>query len=108
MRKIFEKFFEEIEDDRRIAIYEPSSIGFKSITFGEMRDKVISNVNYFKGIGLKPSENVLFLLPLSIDLYVALLSVIALGCSAIFIEPWIKRDVLKEILKGINWGLKVG
>uniref|UniRef100_A0A7C4YIS7 Long-chain fatty acid--CoA ligase n=1 Tax=candidate division WOR-3 bacterium TaxID=2052148 RepID=A0A7C4YIS7_UNCW3 len=104
MRKIFEKFFEEIEDDRRIAIYEPSSVGFKSITFGEMRDKVISNVNYFKGIGLKPSENVLFLLPLSIDLYVALLSVIALGGSAIFIEPWIKRDVLKEILKGINCG----
>lgn len=42
--------------------------------------------------GLKPLDRCIIMIPMSIDLYVTLLSVIKMGAVAVFVDPWIKHQ----------------
>ena len=66
----------------RVAFFE----GDASVTFAEMRSRIDRQA---KRLALRPGERAILLLPMSIELYVALLAVLQSGAVAVFIDPWV-------------------
>ncbi|UDQ98808.1 AMP-binding protein [Lentisphaerota bacterium WC36G] len=60
------------------------------ITFRELHEKSATFASAMKKIGLKPKDRVILMIPMSIELYVAMLGLIRMGAVVIFIDPWIK------------------
>ncbi|MEM0970186.1 MAG: AMP-binding protein, partial [Verrucomicrobiota bacterium] len=52
--------------------------------------------------GVQPGDGVLFVHPVSIDLYVALLAVFRMGAVAQFIDPSAKRKVVQQAVKRLS------
>lgn len=61
----------------------------ESITFGGLWQRVDRASVGFKKLGLAPGDRAIVLIPMSIDLYVALLALLKLGAVAVFVDPWI-------------------
>ena len=60
-----------------------------SVTFDELLDRVKQCANLLTRHGLEPGERVIVMIPMSVDLYVALLAIIRCGAVAVFVDPWI-------------------
>jgi acyl-CoA synthetase (AMP-forming)/AMP-acid ligase II len=75
--------------DRPALIAPASDGGERRITFAELRDRIDRAAMGLRQLGLKPEERVIVMIPMSIDLYVALLAVLQIGAVAVFVDPWI-------------------
>ena len=62
-----------------------------SITFGDLWDRVCRASAGWRRQGLSPGERAIVMIPMSIDLYVAMLSLLGMGAVAVFVDPWIGR-----------------
>ena len=59
------------------------------IKFGQLWAQAGAVAKGLKNAGLEPGDRVIIMIPMSIDLYVALLAAIRMGAVAVFIDPWI-------------------
>ena len=59
----------------------------QSISFAELDRASSCAAAYLQDLGLKPGDRVLVFLPMSIDLYIALLALFKLGLIAMFVDP---------------------
>lgn len=80
-----------IMNSNRLAIADEHS----KITFGELRHKIDAAHSLFVERGLKSGDRVLVFVPMSIDLYVSVLALFQMGCTAVFIDEWAKLKRLK-------------
>ena len=72
-------------------------------TYKELYTKVSRFVEYLKSKGIKHGSNVLILVPMSIDLYITLLSIWAIGATACFMDAgFIKNGMKKNEFKEID------
>jgi acyl-CoA synthetase (AMP-forming)/AMP-acid ligase II len=72
------------------------------ISFSQLQKRIIHCAEHFQKKGLKPGDRVLVFVPMSIDLYVQVLALYHVGCTAVFLDEWvsIKRlTVCCEIAK---------
>ncbi len=88
------------------AISQPSAIAFKTcerdVTYGQLHTLVSQTQVKFAEQGFVNSKKVLVMHPLSIELYAALLALLANGCILVFVEEWTSlADVRKaqEVIK---------
>jgi olefin beta-lactone synthetase len=61
----------------------------ESITFSALRERIDRASAGLQREGLKPGDRAIVMIPMSIDLYVAMLSLLDLGAIAVFVDPWI-------------------
>ena len=78
-------------NSQRMAIADKKSV----ITFGDLNKHIQSTHAYFIDRGLKSGDRVLVFVPMSIELYVSVLALFQMGCTAVFIDEWAKLDRLK-------------
>ncbi|HEY0511476.1 MAG TPA: AMP-binding protein [Thermoanaerobaculia bacterium] len=62
-----------------------------AISFGELWDRIGRAAAGLRRLGLAPGERAIVMVPMSIDLYVAMLALLDLGAVAVFVDPWIGR-----------------
>jgi len=62
-----------------------------SITFGDLWDRICHASAGWRRQGLQPGDRAIVMIPMSIDLYVAMLSLLGMGAVAVFVDPWIGR-----------------
>ncbi len=62
------------------------------ISFGQLWEQVDSFSTALLAKGLAPGERVILMIPMSIELYVALLGTIKMGGVAVFVDPWVGRN----------------
>ena len=74
----------------RIAFYEKRD----SITFGALWDRVERKSKQFR-----PGDRALILLPMSVELYVALLAVLHARAIAVFLDPWVGTRRLIQLAR---------
>jgi olefin beta-lactone synthetase len=67
----------------------------KSITFIELHERVVSAQQKLRRAGLKSGDRVLVFVPMSIDLYVGVLALFRMGCTAVFLDEWSNISRLK-------------
>ena len=82
----------------RLAIADKSG----EITFAALQNRILQCASQFEKKGLKPGDRVLVFVPMGIDLYVQVLALYHIGCTAVFLDEWvsIKRlTVCCEIAK---------
>ena len=63
----------------------------RSITFRALWERVDRLGAGLKQAGLEPGQRVILMVPMSIDLYVAMLAVLKMGAIGVFVDPWIGR-----------------
>jgi acyl-CoA synthetase (AMP-forming)/AMP-acid ligase II len=63
--------------------------GNKQVSFTELQTQVKQCANLLNARGLKPGERVIIMIPMSPELYIALLAIIRCGAAAVFVDPWI-------------------
>ena len=62
-----------------------------SATFGELGSRIGRAAAGLRRLGLAAGDRAVVMIPMSIDLYVAMLAVLAMGAVAVFVDPWIGR-----------------
>src|SRR5262245_61227709 len=62
-----------------------------SVTFGELWHRIGRASAGLRRLGLAPGDRTVVMIPMSIDLYVAMLAILKLGAIAVFVDPWIGR-----------------
>lgn len=62
-----------------------------AITFGDLWERIGRASAGLRRLGLAPGDRAIVMIPMSIDLYVAMLSLLAMGAVAVFVDPWIGR-----------------
>lgn len=75
--------------DRAALIAPAPDGGERRITFAGLSDRIDRVAAGLRRLGLGPEERVIVMIPMSIDLYVALLAVLQIGAVAVFVDPWI-------------------
>lgn len=80
-----------IMNSKRLAIADEDS----QITFGELQHKINAAHSLFLERGLKAGDRVLVFVPMSIELYISVLALFQMGCTAVFIDEWAKLSRLK-------------
>lgn len=60
-----------------------------SITFADLRERIDRASSGLQRLGLQPGDRAIVMIPMSIDLYVAMLALLDLGAIAVFVDPWI-------------------
>lgn len=74
----------------RPALFEEAPAGAPlSITFGGLRDRAARIAGGLLREGFAPGDRAVLMIPMSIDLYTALLGVLRAGGVAVFVDPWI-------------------
>ncbi len=80
-----------VEFPDRVALNMSRGSEATTISFKTLWERVDAFSVAIKEKGLKPLDRCIIMIPMSIDLYVALLGVIKMGATAVFIDPWIKH-----------------
>lgn len=62
--------------------------GNEQISFADLHTQVKQCANLLSAHGLKPGERVILMIPMSPELYIALLAIIHCGAAAVFVDPW--------------------
>jgi acyl-CoA synthetase (AMP-forming)/AMP-acid ligase II len=75
----------------RAAIVEGTGRRRRAATFGAMAARVAALAAGLEARGIGPGDPVLLFVPMSIDLYVVLLAVLARGATAVFVDAWAGR-----------------
>jgi olefin beta-lactone synthetase len=79
----------------RPAIIEGRSRRRRVLTFGALADRVARLGDRLQRRGLAPGDRVLLFIPMSGDLYTALLGILHAGGVAVFLDAWAGRDRLE-------------
>jgi acyl-CoA synthetase (AMP-forming)/AMP-acid ligase II len=64
-------------------------LGRESIAFSALRERIDRASSGLQREGLQPGDRAIVMIPMSIDLYVAMLALLDLGAVAVFVDPWI-------------------
>src|SRR5262245_1755010 len=80
----------------RLAIAEARGGSKRRATFGELAERVAALAAGLEDRGVSAGDRVLLFVPMSIDLYVALLAVLHLGAVAVFVDAWAGRRRLDD------------
>lgn len=64
-------------------------LGKRSIAFSALRERIDRASSGLQREGLHPGDRAIVMIPMSIDLYVAMLALLDLGAIAVFVDPWI-------------------
>lgn len=70
--------------------------GARQLTYGELEREVSGAAGWLQAQGLRRGQAVLVFVPLSLDLYVALLAMFRLGVTALFLDPSAGRAHLEQ------------
>src|SRR3954468_20793251 len=62
-----------------------------AVSFGDLWERIGRAAVGLRRLGLVPGERTIVMIPMSIDLYVAMLSLLGMGAVAVFVDPWIGR-----------------
>ncbi len=71
----------------------------RRVTFGELAERVGKMAAALDKKGLQAGQRVLLFIPMSIDLYAALLATAHLGCTAVFVDAWADKRRLEAALE---------
>lgn len=72
----------------RPAIIEGRGPERRSLSFGELAERVPRLANGLEALGLKTGDRVLVFVPMSLELYELLMACFHLGLSAVFLDAW--------------------
>src|SRR5438445_8887174 len=78
----------------RLAIVEYRRQRAERVTFGELAERTAALAAGLRERGVAPGDRVLLFVPMSIDLYTALLACFHLGAAAVFVDAWVDRQRL--------------
>jgi acyl-CoA synthetase (AMP-forming)/AMP-acid ligase II len=92
----------------RLAIVEYRKGRARRVTFGELNARVAALGAGIRAAGVRPGERVLLFVPMSIDLYVALLAVLHAGATAVFVDAWADRARLDAAVAAADPALFIG
>ncbi len=80
---------------RRVAARAPDRLALamerESVTFGGLWSRIGHAAAGLRRMGLVAGDRAVVMIPMSIDLYVAMLAVLKVGAVAVFVDPWIGR-----------------
>jgi acyl-CoA synthetase (AMP-forming)/AMP-acid ligase II len=62
-----------------------------AVTFGGLRERIGRAAAGLRRLGLGAGDRAIVMIPMSIDLYVAMLALLEIGAVAVFVDPWIGR-----------------
>jgi acyl-CoA synthetase (AMP-forming)/AMP-acid ligase II len=65
--------------------------GDRAISFARLWDRIDRASAGLRQRGMGPGDRAIVMIPMSIDLYVALLALLKIGAVAVFVDPWIGR-----------------
>jgi len=77
-----------LEQARRYPSVIAIQMGKEKLTYQELLQRSGVFKSYFDKQNIKEDQRVLILHPLSIDLYAAMLALLAKGCTLVFVEEW--------------------
>lgn len=80
----------------RTAIIFPGKSTDISISFSQLWDRIDKFSTALIKRGLVPGDRVIIMIPMSVELYIALLGVIKMGGVAVFADPWVP---ISQIIK---------
>lgn len=83
----------------RIAIEDSRKRRGGAVSFGELERRVSAVAARMRQEGVRPGDPVLLFVPMSADLYVALLAVFHVGGTAVFLDAWADRARLETAVK---------
>lgn len=75
--------------DRPALVMEDASGRESRISFAGLWERIDRASVGLRRRGLQPGERAIVMIPMSIDLYVALLALLKIGAVAVFVDPWI-------------------
>jgi acyl-CoA synthetase (AMP-forming)/AMP-acid ligase II len=75
--------------DRPALVMESASGRESRISFAGLWERIDRASVGLRRLGLQPGERAIVMIPMSIDLYVALLALLKIGAVAVFVDPWI-------------------
>ncbi|MEA2463861.1 MAG: olefin beta-lactone synthetase, partial [Acidobacteriota bacterium] len=88
---------------RDAAQAHPSRIAFaergRSITFEALWERVCRFAGALHTRGFTPGDRALIAIPMSVELYVALLAVLKEGGVAVFLDPWVGRRTMIRLAR---------
>jgi acyl-CoA synthetase (AMP-forming)/AMP-acid ligase II len=90
------------EHPDRTAIVESTRGRRRAITFSQLAQRAASVAAALAARGVSPGDPVLLLLPMSIELYAALLAVHHLGAVVVVVDPWAGRARLDAGIRAAN------
>jgi len=90
------------DDGDRPALVEGVGRKRNSLSFAPLRDRVASSASSFIKSGLEKGDRVLFLHPVSIDLYVALLATMRIGAVPLLVDPGAGLKGLKQAMRTVR------
>jgi len=92
---------------RRIASEVPDRdalvMGSGTISFGALWERVDRTSTGLRRLGLAAGDRAIVMIPMSIDLYVALLAVLKMGAVAVFVDPWIGPRQIAAFAEPSAW-----
>ncbi|HEX6368883.1 MAG TPA: AMP-binding protein [Longimicrobium sp.] len=92
----------------RAAIVEGSGRAARRLTFGELDRRVRALAAGLDRRGIRPADPVLLFVPMSADLYVALLAILHRGATAVFVDAWADRRRLDAAVRIARPGAFIG
>jgi hypothetical protein len=66
-------------------------LGREAVTFSELWERIDRTSVGLRRAGLAAGDRAIVMIPMSIDLYVAMLALLKIGAVAVFVDPWIGR-----------------
>ena len=85
----------EDRPERAAIIEQDGPGGPRTVTFRELSARVARTAAGMRGAGVEAGDRILLFVPMSVDLYVALLATLHLGATAVFIDAWANRARLE-------------
>ena len=71
----------------------------QEITFEALQQAVLAQTRIYRKSGLKTGDRVLVFVPMSIELYIHVLALFHIGCTAVFLDEWSNMNRLKLACK---------
>jgi olefin beta-lactone synthetase len=91
----------------RLAIAQARG-GARRITFGDLAERVGRTGEGLRRAGVGEGSRVLLFVPMSVDLYIALLGVMHVGATAVFVDAWADRLRLDAAVRAADPVLFIG
>ncbi|MFP5245060.1 MAG: AMP-binding protein, partial [Thermoanaerobaculia bacterium] len=73
--------------------------GGEAASFGALWDRVCRFAGALHGRGFGPGDRALIAIPMSVDLYIALLAVLKEGGVAVFLDPWVGKRTMIDLAR---------
>jgi olefin beta-lactone synthetase len=92
----------------RDAIVQVRGRRMDRVGFGELAERVARTAAGLREMGIGPDRRVLLFVPMSIDLYVAMLATLHAGATAVFVDAWADRRRLDAAVAAARPDLFLG